>query len=90
MSTNNQVLAQLLTLDTLVFTPAYGTGGYVERAISEEHTLCKTSDGECVFMLIDSVDDKHTTIVIKGDHSRIKELVKAEIDHFDSDLVWEN
>ena len=85
-----KVIATFIQLgDIGGFRLSYGSAGYEYYILSETVELCKTTDGECVFLKVD--DETNIRIIpIKGDHDRIKELVKAEIDHFDSDLVWTN
>lgn len=85
-----KVLATFMQLsDVGGFRISYGSAGYQYYMLSETVELCKTTDDECVFLKVD--DQTSVRIIhIKGDHNRIKELVKAEIDHFDSDLVWTN
>lgn len=87
-----QVLTTIFQLDSIGgFKPAYGTGGYEYYALSESVELCKTTDNECVFIKVDDpqlAEQVVRIIHIKGDLDRIKQLVKSEIDHFDSEVVW--
>lgn len=75
------------TSEGAVYTPAYGTGGYLSTLVSSttesqvEH--CKTHDSYCDFTLTlyegsDAVDVR----IHRGSKRRVTELVEAELAHF--------
>lgn len=72
------------------YEKAYGTGGYLEYQITDGESCvsaCRTTDDTMHWYLADS-DEGVAVVVVKGDVAKIRELVKSEIDHFDSELIW--
>lgn len=82
--------SQTLTTD-LHFINSYGTGGYLEACVDESDNGCvvhgKTHNGTCEFIISDNGPD-FTVTIIRGDEDHIKNLIKNEIDHFDSEVRW--
>jgi len=80
------------------YVPSYGTCGflYMDRMTDtvETFTYCKTEDGECEFAYYDIIendyDNKVALQIYKGDEERIRELVKAEFEHFDTTVEFIN
>lgn len=69
---------------------AYGTCGYKELVVDDQFldTACRTEDGECEFFV--SGESLVRVDIVKGDPARIRQLVQAEIEHFDTELTWSN
>lgn len=80
--------------ETGVFKPAYGVGGYLECVVREDDercealVACKTPDGECAWWEVQSDERPLEVKVVRGDIERIRALVRAEVEHFDSELTW--